>query len=135
MILSQVRAGLATQLATIPALKRVHGTFPTAVHQSPVAVIGDPDGTYDDTMSGTVQLRWQVYVLLGRQDDQRNQVDVDTFIDTEGPNSVHAAIDADTGLGGAVSDARVAGWSNYGANYVFGETTFVGVTFDVEIYD
>lgn len=134
MNLGNIRSGIATRLQTITGL-RVHTTVPDDI-QPPAAVIGPPTGVYADAVgpstSATVQI--PVWVLVSRADARTGQNALDDYIDDTGSKSVLAAVDGDNTLGSEVDDCQVQGWENYGAAFTFGDTQYIGVQFNLEVF-
>lgn len=132
--ITQIRAGIATRLATLDALRvqDEFGTDPPVSGAASVAVVQYAGTTYDTAFGGQGHaLLFGVIVLVSRISDRSAIDKMDAFSDTEeSPTSVRAAINGT--LGGVVSDARVATGSEY-KQYPIGESSYVGVEFVVQV--
>lgn len=130
--ISNIRAGLATRLATISGL-RVAAEQPDNPNP-PIAVI-IPDLTrYDDTFQrGMDTTTFRIILIVSRAAEKYAQRKLDTYVSTTGSTSIKAAIEGDRTLGGTVFDCRVTEMRNYGQISV-GDVTYLGCEFIVLTY-
>jgi hypothetical protein len=124
MNIETARSTLKTKLQGT-GIARVYATEPDRV-DVPCIVVGNPVGSYDDTYGGELTYHFPIVVLVARSDSQRAITDVDPYIDPTGTASVRAAL-------ASMSQARVVGFSNYGAGYTVGDEEYAGVTFEVQV--
>jgi hypothetical protein len=99
---SQVANGLKTRLATISGLR----TFSYQPEQlnPPVAFPVLESVEYHRAFGGgDVQMRWQIFVIVGRYLDRVAHSNLDGFLSYSGATSLRAAIEGDKTLGGVVN--------------------------------
>lgn len=99
---SQVADGIKVRLATISGLR----TFSYQPEQlnPPVAFPVLESVEYHRAFSGgDVQMRWQIFVIVGRYLDRVAHSNLDGFLSFSGATSLRAAIEADRTLGGVVN--------------------------------
>jgi hypothetical protein len=95
--LSDLRAGLAKNLGTIPGL-RVAQLVPEQVNP-PVAVLTRSTVNYHlDMRGGLTEWQMQVQLVAGRMADQQAQRTIDAWLDWDGDYSVRRAIESDQTL-------------------------------------
>ena len=134
MNVTDVRAGFATRLSTITALKIVTATAPDALSQTPAAIVGFPHIIERADFTG-VRAEFPIWIITARLGDvERGQDELDGFLALSGASSVVAAIEADSSLGGSVDSVSWLNTDSYGAHYQFGETAFLGATVNFEVY-
>lgn len=131
--LSELRAGLAANLATISGL-RTSATIPDQV-TPPIAVVMPQSITYDSAFarSGGDEYEFSVMVIVGRVDERTAQNRLDDYCSGSGPSSVKAAIEKDKTLGGKAFDCRVTALRNYNQVTV-GDTTYLSGDFTVQVF-
>ena len=130
MIVSNVRAGLKTRLATITGL-RVWDVIPDQV-TPPGAVVGQLDFTFDiDNARGLDIANVDVYVIVQRFDARSSQNKLDDYLGS-GAKSIKTAIEADRTLGGAVNTLRVT--RAEAGTYLQGDVTFLSYRFSLTIW-
>jgi hypothetical protein len=131
--LSELRAGLAANLATISGL-RTSATIPDQV-TPPIAVVMPQSITYDSAFarSGGDEYEFSVMVIVGRVDERTAQNRLDDYCSGSGPSSVKAAIERDKTLGGKAFDCRVTALRNYNQVTV-GDTTYLSGDFTVQVF-
>ena len=132
-LLTSIRDGLKTNLETISGLT-AYEYVPDWI-EPPIALVA-PLNTlnYDSTMArGADTYEIPVIVYISRVDAQTSQDDVDAYLASTGATSVKAAIESDPTLGGAAMSVRVISASDYGEYEVTQGTSFLGVTFNVEV--
>lgn len=117
--LGAVRAGLATQLATIPGLRAfayIPDTLPV-----PAAFVGGPTSAKPLTMGSNPKRDWRipVRIFVSRADDRVGQSKLDDYL-IPGTTSIDDALAADKTLGGvadfAVVQDSAKGYGVYEAN-------------------
>ena len=132
-LLTSIRDGLKTNLETISGLT-AYEYVPDWI-EPPIALVA-PLNTlnYDSTMArGADTYEIPVIVYISRVDAQTSQDDVDAYLASTGATSVKAAIESDPTLGGSAMSVRVISASDYGEYEVTQGTSFLGVTFNVEV--
>ena len=131
--LSELRTGLATNLATISGL-RTSATIPDQV-TTPIAVVMPNQITYDTAFSrdGGDEYEFIVMVIVGRVDERTAQNRLDAYCSGSGASSVKLAIEKDKTLGGKAFDCRVTTLRNYNQVTV-GDTTYLSGEFVVQVY-
>ena len=108
MNLVAVRQGLAAAVDAISGL-RVFDYVPDSA-PTPAAIVEPLEVTYGAAMQdGLHNLRGYVTVFDGRMSDRSSQDRVDAYVASSGAQSVKAAIEADTSLGGACQTLQVTG--------------------------
>lgn len=127
-----IRAGLATQLATISGL-RTSATIPDNPNP-PIALIQPLSLQFDSAFGrGMNQFNFAVQVIVGRADERTAQNRLDAFCSSTGSASIKLAIEADKSLGGAVFDTRVTELRNYGS-VIISEVVYLSAEFNVICY-
>lgn len=131
--LSELRTGLATNLATISGL-RTSATIPDQV-TPPIAVVMPNQITYDTAFSrgGGDEYEFVVMVIVGRVDERSAQNRLDAYCSGSGASSVKLAIESEKTLGGKAFDCRVTNLRNYNQVTV-GDTTYLSGEFVVQVY-
>lgn len=130
---SSIRDGLKTRLETISGLS-AYDYVPDFI-DPPVALIA-PLNTlnYDATMArGADTYAVPVILYIAKIDAQTAQDGVDAYLASTGSTSIKAAIEGDPTLGGAAMSVRVISATDYGEYEVTQGTSFLGVTFNVEV--
>ena len=129
--ISELRAGLATNLKTIRGL-RVVETLPDVVNP-PMAMIGLSKVQYNQQNQRSMSLyTFQVTVVVGRVSERTAQKALDVLV-AAGSGSVKYAIEVDRTLGGKAFDVFVPELSNIGAVSVNGIDYF-SAEFSVQVY-
>lgn len=111
-----IRAGLATFLQNSISGLRATANRPLQVNP-PMAVIMPTTGTfvrYSVSMDGEADYSVRVILLVALADSTSGEEALDPYVATSGPQSIWAAIQADTTLGGVVSFAVVVEGTAYG---------------------
>jgi hypothetical protein len=130
--ISELRDGLATNLATISGL-RTGATIPENVNP-PFAIIGFDSSEFDVTMRrGLDMFAFTVTVVVSRADGRNAQNLLDVYCAPTGTTSIKTAIESNRTLGGKANDLRVTGLSNYG-NLTIGEVNYLAAEFAVTVY-
>ena len=99
---SQVADGIKVRLATVSGLR----TFSYQPEQlnPPVAFPVLESVEYHRAFGGgDVQMRWQIFVIVGRYLDRVAHSNLDGFLSYSGATSLRAAIEGDRTLGGVVN--------------------------------
>jgi|TARA_R100000655_G_scaffold29818_3_gene60257 hypothetical protein len=130
---SSIRDGLKTRLETVSGLT-VYDTVPDFL--DPPAVIIAPFNTlnFDSTMQrGSDTYEIPVILYIQKVDAAMAQDSLDSFLASSGGSSIKAAIEGDITLGGAAMSVRVVSATDYGEYEVSQGTSFLGVTFNIEV--
>lgn len=129
--ISELRAGLATNLKTIKGL-RVVETLPDVVNP-PMAMIGLSKVAYNQQNQRSMSLyTFQVTVVVGRVSERTAQKALDVLV-APGAGSIKYAIEVDRTLGGKAFDVFVPELSAIGAMSVNGIDYF-SAEFSVQVY-
>jgi hypothetical protein len=129
--ISELRAGLATNLKTIRGL-RVVETLPDVVNP-PMAMIGLSKVQYNQQNQRSMSLyTFQVTVVVGRVSERTAQKSLDVLV-APGSGSIKYAIEVDRTLSGKAFDVFVSDLSNIGAVNVNGIDYF-SAEFSVQVY-
>lgn len=131
MSIADIRAGLATNVATIRGL-RVSATIPDQVNP-PIALINLQTVNYDGAFAGgLVTYNFQLTVIVGRASEREAQRRLDAYIST-GTGSIKNAVESDVTLGGAAYDVRVENMSNFGS-ILISDQNYLAADFTVTVY-
>ena len=132
-LLTSIRDGLKANLETISGLT-AYEYVPDWI-EPPIALVAPINSlNYDSTMArGADTYEIPVIVYISRVDAQLSQDTVDGYLASTGATSVKAAIESDPTLGGAAMSVRVVSATDYGEYEVTQGTSFLGVTFNVEV--
>jgi hypothetical protein len=130
--ISELRAGIKTNLATINGL-RVSDFQPDNINP-PVAIVFPIGVSYDDTFQRGMQTyTFAVQVIVGRQSERSGQNSIDAYCSSTGASSIKLAIESNKTLGGKAFDLRVTDMRNYGELLV-GEVNYLSAEFVVLCY-
>ena len=128
--ISDIRAGIATNLATITGL-RTSAEIPDNPNP-PVAIVSLDSVNYDKAYAkGLVEYNFTVTVIVGRSAERIAQRTLDTYIST-GANSIKNAIELDKSLGGKAYDCRVASLNSIGSIQL-NDNTYLAADFTVTV--
>lgn len=132
MSISDIREGLATNLATIAGLR---STAEIPDNPSPpIAVVVLQSVNYDGAFQqGMTTYNFVVTVIVGRPAEREAQRRLDAYASSTGASSVKLAIQSDKTLGGSAFDVRVTDMNNIGA-VLLGEATYLSADFAVTVY-
>jgi hypothetical protein len=131
-LISELRTGLAANLATISGL-RTTATIPDNP-SPPIAVILPQGVEYDNTFGrGMNTYTFAVTVIVGRVSERSGQNALDAYVSSTGSASIKLAIESDKTLNGKAFDLRVTDSRNYGELTV-GEVTYLSAEFTVLCY-
>lgn len=125
--LTQIRTGIATNLATIPGL-RTAAVIPQMINP-PVAIIS-PDGIeyHKSFANGINTYNFTITVIVGQADSRTAQNLIDDYCSPTGASSIRVAIESNRTLSGQVFDLIVSDMRNYGSTTI-GETTYLAAEF------
>lgn len=98
---SQVAEGLRAQLATINGL-RTFAYQPEQVNPPVAFPVLDSIEYHHAFGGGDVQMRFMVFVIVGRYLDRVAHANLDGYLSYSGPTSLRAAIESDSSLNGVV---------------------------------
>ena len=130
--ISTIRAGIATNLATIAGL-RTSAWIPDQINP-PIAVVKPDTISYDTAFGrGLDTMEFSVLCIVGRVDERSAQATLDAYCATSGTASIKAAIESDPTLGSAVSDLRVTEMRNY-TSLPVGDVTYLAAEFAVQVF-
>ena len=127
-----LRAGLATNLATITGLRAnaIQPDNPTP----PQAIIFPTSITFDRTFKrGLDEYAFTITLIAGRQDARNGQAVMDGYCAPTGSGSIKTAIESDRTLGGACQSLHVTELSAYGSTSI-GDTIYLTADFTVIVY-
>ncbi|MEU6267692.1 hypothetical protein [Saccharopolyspora shandongensis] len=126
-----VRAGLAGNASRVPNL-RTFAYVPDSI-APPTFFVGEVTGEFDGAFGrGMDTLTVVCRVLVAWADDRTGQRQLDSFLSGAGEQSLKAALEWDSTLGGACDDLRVTGWSGYGL-YEMNGNQYYGAEFNVTV--
>lgn len=132
MTISELRTGLATNLATISGL-RTSSFIPDNINP-PIALVEPVSVSFDTVMArGLDEYSFKVTVVAGRASERAGQSLMDGYCSGSGSSSVKGAIESDRTLGGKANDLRVTGLSSYGS-ITIGDVTYLAAEFAVTVY-
>jgi hypothetical protein len=127
-----LRAGLATNLATITGLRA--SAFQPDNPTPPQAIIFPTSITFDRTFKrGLDEYAFTITLIAGRQDARNGQAVMDGYCAPTGTGSIKTAIESDKTLGGACQTLRVTELSAYGSTSI-GDTIYLTADFTVIVY-
>jgi hypothetical protein len=131
--ISELRAGLAANLATISGL-RTAATVPDQINP-PIAVVMPGSITYDISFArmGGDEYEFTVMVIVGRVDERSAQNKLDAYCSGSGASSIKAAIESDKTLGGKAFTSRCTSLRNYNQVTV-GDVTYLAAEFTVQVF-
>lgn len=130
--ISDLRAGLATNLATITGL-RTAAEIPDNP-SPPIAIVQLQRVSFDGAFqSGMTTYDFTVSVIVGRAAEREAQRRLDAFASSSGASSIKAAIESNRTLGGECFDLRVSEMSNIGA-VLLGEASYLAADFVVTVF-
>jgi hypothetical protein len=129
---SELRTGLATNLATISGL-RTSATVPDQINP-PIAVVSPSSITYDLAFarSGGDEYEFVITVIVGRVDERSAQNKLDAYCSGSGASSIKTAVESNRSLGGKAFDCRVTQLRNY-TNVTVGDATFLAAEFVCQV--
>lgn len=130
--ISDLRAGLATNLATITGL-RTAAEIPDNP-SPPIAIVQLQRVSFDGAFAkGMTTYDFTVSVIVGRAAEREAQRRLDAFASSSGDSSVKAALESDRTLAGECFDLRVSEMANIGA-VLLGEASYLAADFVVTVF-
>lgn len=130
--IADIRAGLATNLATISGLR----TSPELIDNPtpPVALINLDTIDYDLAMKqGLTQYNFTITVIVGRAAEREQQRKLDLYCQPTGSYSVKSAVESNRTLSGVIQDLRVTSSSSIGSIQI-NDQTYLAAEFTVTVY-
>jgi hypothetical protein len=128
---AELRAGLATNLATISGLRT--SAFIPDNPSPPIAIVVPQRIDFDQAMGrGMDEYSFDIVVIANRMSERTAQTTLDGYCNPSGALSVKTALEIDKTLGGKAFDLRVTDMSSYTA-LALGETTYLAATFSVTV--
>ncbi len=132
MSISDIRDGLATNLATIPGLRTASELIDNP--SPPVALVGLESVEYDQAyQSGLNLYTFTITVIVGRAAERTMQRKLDSYMFPSGEQSVKVAVESDRTLSGLVQDLRVVSSGSVGS-ITINDQTYLAAEFTVTVY-
>ena len=130
--LSQIRTALVSTITTaVPALKGSDKVPESII--VPAILVAPRAADFQRAFGrGLDGYTFDVIVLVSGRDDTLAQGDLDVYVNGFGSSSIRQAVFNARTLGIDV-DASVTGMADYGANWTFGATDYVGARLTVEV--
>jgi len=130
-LITDIRNGLATNLATISGL-RTYAEIPDQPNV-PCAIVSLRDINYDLAFQrGLTQYNFTITVVVGRPSERTAQNRLDSYASV-GTAGIKYAIESDKTLDGSAYDVRVISMDNIGAVNL-NETQYLGMDYSVAVY-
>jgi hypothetical protein len=130
--ITNLKAGLATRLATISGLRTTTDQPDTVT--PPIAIVNLSSVNYDTSNArGLDTYNFVISVIVGRVGERSAQRLLDSYVSSTGSASVKLAVELDRTLGGKCDTLRVSEMRNYG-QIVIGEVTYLAAEFNVAVY-
>ncbi len=131
MSITDIRDGIATNLATISGL-RTSAELPDQPNP-PIAVVQLNNVTYDQAFQGGLVLyNFTITVIVGRVAERVAQQRLNAFAST-GAGGIKAALQSDRTLGGHAFDVKLQEMTNIGA-ITLGEQQYLAAEFAAIVY-
>lgn len=131
MSITDIRDGIATNLATIPGL-RTSAELPDQP-SPPIAVVQLNNVTYDQAFqNGLVLYNFTITVIVGRVAERVAQQRLNAFAST-GAGGIRTALRSDKTLGGHAFDVKLQEMTNIGA-ITLGEQQYLAAEFAAIVY-
>jgi hypothetical protein len=129
--ITELRDGLAANLATIPGL-RVSAIIPDNP-SPPIASVQLSNVRYhQDFQRGMTEYTFAIQVIVGRVDERTAQRNLDAFCSSTGDSSVYLAVESDKSLGGKAFSVIVTEMTNYGS-VIISDITYLAAEFNVRV--
>ena len=129
---SSMRAGLATNLATIAGLRT--SDYVPDDPKPPVAVVMPPTIKFDLSFGrGLDEYEYVVTVIVGRQSERAAQRLLDSLCAPTGVGSVKTAIESNRTLAGQCQDLRVTEMRRI-SSLIIDQITYLAAEFTVQVY-
>ena len=131
MSISDIRDGLATNLATISGL-RTAADLPDNP-SPPIAVVQLNNVSYDQAFqNGMVIYTFTITVIVGRVSERTAQARLNAYAST-GTGGIKTAVQSDKTLGGFAFDVRLQEMTSLGA-ITLGEQQYLAAEFSAVVY-
>lgn len=131
MSITDIRDGIATNLATIPGL-RTSAELPDQPNP-PIAVVQLNNVTYDQAFqNGLVLYNFTITVIVGRVAERIAQQRLNAYAST-GTGGIKTALESDRTLGGHAFDVKLQEMTNIGA-ITLGEQQYLAAEFAAIVY-
>ncbi len=131
MSITEIRDGIATNLATIPGL-RTSAELPDQPNP-PMAVVQLNNVTYDQAFqNGLVLYNFTITVIVGRVAERVAQQRLNAYAST-GTGGIKTALESDRTLGGQAFDVKLQEMTNIGA-ITLGEQQYLAAEFAAIVY-
>lgn len=131
MSITDIRDGIATNLATIPGL-RTSAELPDQPNP-PIAVVQLNNVTYDQAFqNGLVLYNFTITVIVGRVAERLAQQRLNAYAST-GTGGIKTALESDRTLGGHAFDVKLQEMTNIGA-ITLGEQQYLAAEFAAIVY-
>jgi hypothetical protein len=129
--ITDIRDGLAANLATIPGL-RTSAELPDQPNP-PIAVVQLNNVTYDQAFqNGLVLYNFTITVIVGKVAERLAQQRLNAYAST-GAGGVKTALESDRTLGGSAFDVKLQEMTNIGA-ITLGEQQYLAAEFAAIVY-
>ena len=129
--ITELREGIAANLATIPGL-RTAATIPDNP-SPPIAIVQLNRVQYhQDFKRGMTEYDFSVQVIVGRVDERTTQRRLDAYCSSTGESAIGLAIESDRTLGGKSFDCIVTEMTNYGS-VLISDVTYLAAEFNVRV--
>jgi len=129
--LADIRAGIATNLATISGLRVSDEILDNP--QPPVAMIALNNIEYHQDMRLGTKYNFTIQVIVGRAAERHAQRALDLYVNPVGNSSVKVAVESNRTLDGVVDDLVVESMPNVGSIQL-NDTTYLAADFLVAVY-
>ena len=128
VVINDVIDGIETNLQAITGL-RTYSEWPDVLNAPAAIVFPSEEFITPITLEGGYSMSYEVLVLVEIPAGVvRGQRALNPYCDTSGNTSIRVAVEADSTLGGTVSDIIYMGAFDYARSYKFGTVTYLGVT-------
>lgn len=129
--ITDLRAGLATNLATISGL-RVSPELPDNVNPPHAIIAFDRVEYHQSFKNGMASYGFTIQLIVSRVDERNAQRYLDAYVSTTGSSSVLLAVESDKTLGGMAFDTYVSEMSSLGSINI-GDNTYLAAEFQVQV--
>jgi hypothetical protein len=130
--ITDIRNGLAINLATIPGLRTSAELIDNP--SPPVALVNLESVEYDQAyQSGLTLYNFTITLIVGRAAERTMQRKLDSYMFPDGEQSVKVAVESDRTLSGECQDLRVVGAGSVGS-ITINDQTYLAAEFTVTVY-
>jgi len=130
--ISAIRAGLVTNLLTVPGLRASAELIDNP--NPPIALVNIDSIDYDLAMSGGLtQYNVVITVIVGRAAEREQQRKLDLYCQPDGDYSVKRAVESNRSLSGVIQDLRVLSSGSIGS-ITINDQTYLAAEFTVTVY-